>query len=384
MAKNNNNYDSVVSEDEFFNNRGERRTYGFLTDTDLAWLRISSLGNFSMNDWRRKQSCKQGIAAAMSDIDYLLRQDFESIQDLPRLPELFNGVKDYVGLSPEKCATNLIALAYIITNDRLVLNYGKIVESIDIHPAERSDGPLDPENESDKGGPVTLDVPVDNILAFRNALTNGIRRGKTSLGEPAPDRILIDSNTKLYRELTWEDLPSTSQNDDDLGIDMDDVRDTYLVLAQSAAYPGYDTPDKRNTDRKNAFSHLKAEIELSVANYLTRRRQFVDPEVQNREAKLDASIGIDTHDFPLPENIDNSDTNGDGAAAKIRDELITQSQLVGATESEVYEAVFTEFLEQHTSDEASEDDPEKPDDDEQPESDDPVARIEQRILNRRG
>jgi hypothetical protein len=320
----------------------------------------------------------------MSDVDYLLRQDFESIQDLPRLPELFDGVKDYVGLSPEKCATNLIALAYIITNDRLVLNYGKIVESIDIHPAERSDGPLDPENESNKGGPVTLDVPVDNILAFRNALTNGIRRGKTSLGEPAPDRILIDSNTKLYRELTWEDLPSTSQNDDDLGIDMDDVRDTYLVLAQSAAYPGYDTPDKRNTDRKNAFSHLKAEIELSVANYLTRRRQFVDPEVQNREAKLDASIGIDTHDFPLPENIDNSDTNGDGAAAKIRDELITQSQLVGATESEVYEAVFTEFLEQHTSDEASEDDPEKPDDDEQPESDDPVARIEQRILNRRG
>ena len=251
---------------------GNQRRSGLLTPDDKKWLN----GNRSGKD--QKLALREGIANTMADIKYLFEQDLEDVNEpsLDGLSELFDNVESKAGMSREECAKYLIALSFLVTNEPI--DYAELVDDLDIHPRDESNSELPrDDNRPTKGAPVNFGQPVNDVLTFRNALSDGIKIGKERVeGEQAqvPNTILIDSNTRLYKAATTDRL-----NPPDSTFPGEKLRDAFAASIDS------DGPaeGEKEMGPDRAAEYLANELEISVSAHLTRRRANTEEEIRRHE-----------------------------------------------------------------------------------------------------
>jgi hypothetical protein len=131
--------------------------------------------------------------------------------------------------------------------------------------------------------------PIDELLSFRRALTSGIKLGKSRVDsanqEMIPNTVLIDANTRLYKEPTRERLkPDNGMlNSDRPGFDTDDWRDALSKWLE--AETPYD--DSSSVSQSKAEEMMINEIYGNIAVQLGDRRLYTDkPVVSNRFPNL--------------------------------------------------------------------------------------------------
>jgi hypothetical protein len=251
-----------VEEDD---NEEAEHVRGILTPKDEMWLNNED----DVHPSDQKRRLEKRLAASMGDIEKLVDGDFD-VSNLDNIGELFDRTESDADLSRTETAKYLIALAFIITNDPL--DYAEVAEEAVTHPREGS-SPTD-EDRATAGGPVNFDQPIQEILAFRNALSDGIKLGKQRYDD-VPETVLIDSNTRLYKEpvdgrLTPDDGNSENWND---------------ILAKhidAGGVPGGGSTDLSDIEPGDAPRYLKHEIEFNIERSIGRRRKRSQQEVLQR------------------------------------------------------------------------------------------------------
>lgn len=267
------------------------RRGGLLTEKDIEWLK----GQKENGGTDQKHALRIALSTVMEDINTLLSHTPENISEpsTDSFSELFTYLDsddkvdtdgsnneadtddsdDKISIDREQCAENLITLAYIITNEPI--DYTDIAEDIVLHPKNESTPPDDPNRPQSSA---MTSQPIAQLLSFRRALTGGIRRGKSRVesksSEEIPDTILIDANTKLYKEPTKERLkPDGSSLDPDaVGFDTDDWGDA-LAKWIDAYHPD---SDPSNITYEEALETMITEINTNVLYRLSQRRNISD------------------------------------------------------------------------------------------------------------
>jgi hypothetical protein len=293
------------------------RRDGLLTDKDKEWLS----GDSGSHD--QKHALRVAMAKLMDDMEFLFQQDLEDIPEpsTESLSELLTHIDSneesdgdsneesdsdsdeesdsdsdeesdsdsdeesdddsdeesddgeaYPDLDREDCAKYLIALAYIITNEPI--DYTEIAEDIILHPRDESKSP----HESDRavGSPMIASQPIDGLLSFRRALTSGIKLGKSRVEsdnqETIPNTVLVDANTRLYKEPTKERLePDSGVFDPDVsGFDTDDWADAVAKWVDA----GHPDDDSADVSRSTAKQEMINEIHGNVLVRLSERRHI--------------------------------------------------------------------------------------------------------------
>lgn len=240
-------------------------TRGVFTPQDKEWLS----GEKSSGASDQKRRCKSRVALAIKDLAELANEDFAQVSNLGNVGELFEDVSAS-GMDPEECASNLVALAYHITNGNI--DYEEILESFELHRAEGA-SPNDPDREK-KLGLITQDEAVDDLLAFRRALCTGIHKGKARYDHDVPRQVIVRANTPLYNEPTEERLKSA--------IDTDDWRDVMSRLSDA----GDPTESRTDIDRPDAPKFVCNAIELEVIHQISERQNNAPTEILNRYFNL--------------------------------------------------------------------------------------------------
>ncbi|WP_139246205.1 hypothetical protein [Natrinema hispanicum] len=230
---------------------------GLLTETDRDWLQDDE-----KNKSKRKNACQERVAMAMDDLKFLSGLDIDNISNLNSFGELFEKVTDEAVVDEvddhQDAAKHLIALAYIITND--TIDY---------------DGIFDEEILDE--GYTPSDKPTDELLAFRRALSDGIKLGKDQLQdsdseryieEEVPDLVLVNPNTRLYETPTKDDLP------------------TYLDKDYSGENKRYqmavNTPDGETLSPQEVKESMALELDLMVCKEISYRHRRSDKVVKSR------------------------------------------------------------------------------------------------------
>lgn len=213
------------------NKKSTERERGILTPKDSDWL-----SGESTNPVDQKRRCREGLQLAMEDIKELVETDPETVDNLSGIGELFADVEENTQLDRAECAESLIALAFIISNDSI--DYSELAEEVDWHPRSTSEGASEADRTTSVRPP---SYDVSEMLGFRNALSNGIKRGKEYIHRSENlefNHPLIKSNTKLYKEPTEANVnPSENR------LDFEVVRDIYAGLLDSTIPTGIITED---------------------------------------------------------------------------------------------------------------------------------------------
>lgn len=306
------------------NTATDERKSGILTKSDRIWLNLSAHTAEVDSKYDQKRRCKQGVARAMEDIAGLVETDFSEVSNLDDLVELFGDIHRDSHLSIEECATSLIALAYIITNQDI--NYPEIIEKLVVHPRESDDKPS--SDDRPKAGGYPLNEDVSDLLAFRYALSEGIKRGKRKLGESYPSPVLIDTNTTLFKPPTRGEIDP----DNNGGFDYDDVRDAYAHHLDATKPPGFTETSQGSFGRKEGIEYVNTIIKLNVGSAITARRSLSDKPVKS--GVLISSQEVITED-DLPVSPELADT---------RDELLEIASEMMVSRTEFYKALFTAYF----------------------------------------
>lgn len=252
------------------NPSGGANSRGIFTDGDRVWLKGSG-----SNVSDQKTRCKRRFRRAMQDIETLVEMDLEDVSNLDSAGELFEDAAENTGQSREACARSLIALAFIITSDGI--DYAEIAEQMELHPRSEEDRPTSQDRPT-AGGPTKFSQPIEPVLGFRNALTSGIRLGKERYDD-VPETVLIDSNTKLYKEPTKKRL---NDPDRDIGVSTEDWRDAIAKSEDAAPRDGETShPDIRDKHRP-----LRFEIEGNIAYRLAGRRERSRTEIRRHDMEI--------------------------------------------------------------------------------------------------
>lgn len=260
-------------------NRGSsdnERTRGIFTDSDEKWLHDEDSVGISPSDQKRR--LQKGLALAIEDVQTLVEDGFDA-SNLDNIGELFDRTDNQVDISRTESAKYLIALAFLITNDPI--DYTEIAEEMVMHPRDADESPID-EDRTQAGGPANFSQPVDRMLAFREALTEGIKLGKQHYpnAEDIPNTILLDANTRLYKEPTLDQLKPQSAKES-----TENWRDVVAQQLDADGGPGGLSASAKNIGPSEAPEYLKHEIELNIEQRLGRRRLRSNQEVIQR--KLD-------------------------------------------------------------------------------------------------
>ncbi|WP_124190529.1 hypothetical protein [Natrarchaeobius oligotrophus] len=231
---------------------------GLLTDTDRNWL-----SGAEKNKSNRKRECQERLAMAMTDIKFLCELNTDTTSNLDSFGTLFEKIsEDHIGgeeFDHREAATHLIAVAYMMVNDSI--DY----ESISKETKLNSDGSL---------GNIQ---PIDDLLAFREALADGIKLGREKL-EPSendkyldnddiPERVLVNSNTRLYEPPIKGDLDGT---------------ENYKggnEQRQGAA----NVSDNKILDPEPLNSDVAVQIDLAVSQAISRRHATADIKGMDRQ-----------------------------------------------------------------------------------------------------
>lgn len=256
-------------------NSGRQRS-GVITERDKEWLEGKKSGK------NQKHLMRKGMSQLMQDLEYLLQIDPEDVSDpqLEGLGEFFTRVESDTGIPPEECARSLIALAFIISNEPI--NYDRIAEEVNLHPREENKGEMPGNDERPtRGAPLDFDQPVGDLLTFRRSLSAGIKIGKEHVArndedglDSIPDIILIDSNTRLYKEPTYHRIDPDSE----AGFTSEDWRDV-LANALDADLPEYKKEDLTKITRTKAVREMQTVINANVGVRLGLRRIRSDRDI---------------------------------------------------------------------------------------------------------
>lgn len=184
------------------------RPRGVFTVEQRRWLRGDRDGH------NLRYQARDRLLEAMRDISLLVDAVVAGNDWIPA--DIFAKYDTEAEQSRQELASDLIALAFILTNDPI--DYSSILGNI--HPRKEHHSPTDPDRPS-AGGPF-YDIETAPMLAFRDSLSTGIRTGKQAI-EPDPSdiprRIAIDANTLLFKEPTHARLQEA--------IDMEVRRDIF-------------------------------------------------------------------------------------------------------------------------------------------------------------
>ena len=261
--------------------KGRKRS-GILTPRDKEWLTGDNTGK------NQKYLLREAMAQLMNDIEFLFQVDPQEVSDprLAGLNDLFTRVDSDVGISDEECAKYLIALAFIIANQ--TVDYATIAEQINLHPRDEDKGEMPSDDDRPvRLSPMDFDHPINDLLTFRHALSEGIKMGKEHVErddeegrEKIPDLVLIDSNTRLYKEPTYRRLNPKNRKTGFTSVDLRDVQAASL----DAHLPELSREDAKKITMTEAVRDMQFVINSNVGVSLGRRREMSDEEIIRHDA----------------------------------------------------------------------------------------------------
>ncbi|MFD1641837.1 hypothetical protein [Halohasta litorea] len=204
-------------------------TPGILTTADKKWLRNEIEYKNRQTEFQRREDIRDRVASAM--------QDFELLIELWSKEERQKAMDE---IDTTKSASDMIEFLYLSLNE----------------PAQDADQ-------------MTDETAVDQALAFRRSLSDGIRNAKERLGN-TPDTVLIDSNTELFE--------TPSKNDLKRAIDTDQWRD-----ANDYVRGAIGVPDDEVIDKDEAASNYHMELHLAIERELYSRRQGSNTDISRHD-----------------------------------------------------------------------------------------------------
>ena len=240
---------------------------GIFTPNDLDWL----CGKTVNKPRDHKSRSKARMALAMQDIGEIVDCEPEKVTQLKELGELFSDIQESENLSIEEAASNLIALAFIMCAHDL--NYSNIIQQMSVHPADGG-SPNNPDRPV-RMGMFGTDDAIDEMLKFRRALSEGIKKGKSRF-DNVPNRVIFKSNTPLLKEPTTERL--------DQGFDVEVWRD--VVSSDMDAYSNTQDSDSSVIDYSDALERLQTEIRLQFAYRLTERQELANEDFMDQRIEF--------------------------------------------------------------------------------------------------
>lgn len=210
---------------------------GILTETDRKWLRGDLEYEHRQNEADRRAKIRKRVAAALQDFTVLnhhwsrdqRRQTMEGVDDL------------------EAVAAEIIEFLYL-----------SLIELSTI-----------PENMLEKDAP-------DKALSFHMALCEGIKNGKQHF-EKIDHRVLIDSNVAMH------EIPSPD--------DYREIMDTDHWRFVNTISKGSPYSDDDAISKKAAAEELHSSLELTIAEQLSIRRSYDDPEIKRYDPEYPVSGG---------------------------------------------------------------------------------------------
>jgi hypothetical protein len=203
---------------------------GILTDTDREWLKGEVEYEQRQTAAKRRAQIRDRVTAALHDFA-LLTEHWSADERNKIFSELDE---------PDDIAAEMIKFLYIGLNDLAMQSEGVAGEN-----------------------------QVDNALAFRRALSEGIESGKANFGRP-PGEVLIDSNTKLF------ELPSV----DDLH---EDITTEQWRTANEYVQGAFDKTDDSPIDQKEAAQNYHMALHLEIEEKLFNRRQRSNSEIKRHD-----------------------------------------------------------------------------------------------------
>lgn len=228
----------------------EQYASGFLTDQDREWLAGGDIPNVHDRKWR----CKKATQHALTDVERIVNTNTDDVEGLAGLEGLFDDLEDNTDLSAERCAQNLIALAFVIASSPI--DYNEIANEVEL---------------SDRGY-TNLSLPVDDVLTFHRALAEGVKKGKKIVGDETPNNVHISSNTNLYKN------PTASRVRPEAG-----SLNTNIWKGENVRRLGAtnvpDDPDKLDYDEVS--SRIAAHIGFNVEEWLRQRESMAQLEQEN-------------------------------------------------------------------------------------------------------
>jgi len=202
-------------------------TRGILTDADKEWLRGEKDYNQRQTEAKRRHQIRERVALALQDFQLLAEQ--WSTEEMEK-------VMDEV--DAEACAEDVIEFLYVAMQEHA----------------------QDLDHIFENGAP-------DRSLAFRRALSEGIRNGKQHFGDD-PGSVAVASNTDLF------ELP-----------DVDEIKDE-LETGQWRAANNRQQSSITGDEDENIWTDEAAE------SYQAQMRTNIAAEVYNRHSAVDQEFKI--------------------------------------------------------------------------------------------
>lgn len=219
-------------------------TVGFLTSGDKDWLCGEVEYEYRQSASNRRTGVRERVAAGLRDFNVLNEHWTED--ERRRLLEEFE--------DPETAAAEVIEFLYVWLNERAA----------------------DP-------GAMVGDQAVDNALAFRRALWNGIRNGKQHFGD-VPNYVLIDSNVELFETAPTKELQQE--------LDTTQWRELNKHAKQMV-----NTPDDVDIDKLEAAGDYERGVKLAIWQKLYNRHCSADSQVRSNNQ-------LSTRSIPVPDKKD--------------------------------------------------------------------------------
>ena len=211
-------------------------TRGILTESDKAWLRGEVEYEHRQTAADRRKQIRDRVSAALED--FALLNEHWSPDEQRKMVENLD--------DPSRRGADVIEFVYRALNEI----------------------PHQPENIVDGEG-------VDRALAFRKALCDGIRAGKSHFGD-APNFVLIDSNVELFEVPSKEQLARE--------IDTEQWRHANEHIRGAIGSSGDEVIEK-----SEAAAQFHMALHLSIAEWLYSRRGRADSEIKRHEDMVGAS-----------------------------------------------------------------------------------------------
>jgi len=251
------------------------RKVGILTRGDKKWLGRGEADGSGVSKSDQKRRCKEGIAAAMEDIQWLVETDFENVSNVDQVYELFEDVEEHTDMELEEAMSYLISLTFLVCNRRI--DYEEIASNVVLHPKwremESEETKQIQERDIPTKGAATAAQSITELLMFRRALSGGIKRGKKRLGDDCPNVVLVSTNTELYLEPKRDEINS--------GMDTEHMAEEFAQPVDPAnPFSEPKTEEtKKKIDTEDIVDSIITEIKSDVYDRIADRRALTDTSV---------------------------------------------------------------------------------------------------------
>ena len=212
---------------------------GILTESDEDWLHGETEYEHRQTDANKRAEIRERVTAALLDFEEL--NEYWTEDGRRRVLEEID--------DPEAVAADIIEFLYVLLNERAA----------------------DPEE-------MVGSQAVGNALAFRRALSSGVRNGKQHFGS-ITDRVLIDSNVELFETPSEDDLQQELNTDQ------------WRKLNEHVR-GAIETDDDEVIDKAEAVKQYDMGLHLAIEEELYTRRGLTDSEIKRHDQMIAASTPL--------------------------------------------------------------------------------------------